>query len=146
MSNENKIENYTKFPNLVLEALMKAKLSGSEWNVIMMIIRKTEGFHKEWDRISLAQFAKHTGLYRSHASRAVKALEARNIIRVDREGWINKYMLNKKCGTWIPEGVTKIGNSLSPKMVTKLLPKQVNTKEKIKLLKKEDYIRSLGVG
>jgi len=145
MSNENKSENFTKFPNLVLEALMKVKLSGNELRIIMVILRKTKGFHKDWDQISYSQFAKHTGLYRSHTSRAVKSLEYRNIIKVDRRSRINRYRINNKHMTWVPLGVTKYGNSRLPKTVPKVLPKMVNTKERNKLLlKKEDYLGSLG--
>jgi len=144
MINENKEINYTIFPNLVLEALMKAKLGGYEWRVFMVILRKTMGFHKDWDRISYSQFEKYTGINRSHASRAVKALEARNIIRVNREGRINIYKINGKTMTWIPESITKVGNSLLPKHATKVLPDKVTTKERKKLLKKEDFLRSIG--
>ena len=144
MDYKNKIEKFTKFPNLILEALMKARLSGYEWRVLLVILRKTEGFHKEWDSISYSQFAKYTGLYRSHTSRVVRSLEYRNIIKVDRKRRINRYKINNKSMTWVPLGVTKNGNSGLPKTVTKVLPGMVNTKERNKLLKKKDYLGSLG--
>lgn len=144
MSNENKEERYTKFPNLVLEALMKAKLSGYEWRVFMVILRKTKGFHKEWDQISYSQFEQYTGLYKSHICRTVKVLKARNIIKVDKRNRVNRYRINNKSMSWIPLGITKYGNTRLPKTVTGELPEMVDTKERNKLLKKEDYFGSLG--
>lgn len=144
MNNENKEIKYTKFPNSTLEALMKVKLSGNELRVLMVILRKTEGFHKDWDYISYGQFAKYIDILRCHASRVVKSLEYRNIIKIDRRSRINRYRINNKPMTWVPLGVTKNGNNMLSKTVTKALPKMVNTKERNKLLKKEDYFGSLG--
>ena len=145
MSNENKEERYTKFPNLVLEALMKVKLSGNELRVLMVILRKTKGFHKDWDYISYGQFAKYIGILRCHASRLIKNLEYRNIIKVDKKSRINRYRINNKTMAWVPLDVTKNGNTRLPKTATKVLPGMVDTKERIKLLlKKEDYFGSIG--
>lgn len=55
--------NYTQTPNLLFDVLMR-DLNNSELRTIMAIIRKTLGWHKEKEVVSLTQLEQMTGLSR----------------------------------------------------------------------------------
>src|SRR5574341_216670 len=63
---------FTKVPNSLLERLCKVNLAKYEWRVLLFILRKTYGYHKQSDRIPLSQFSQGTELDRRHVFRALK--------------------------------------------------------------------------
>ena len=70
-------------------------MSGAELKVCLFIARKTIGWHKESDRISLSQFEKGTGLGRRVIPDAIASLESRGLIAVVRMvGKCNTYRLS----------------------------------------------------
>lgn len=83
--------NYTMVPDEILDELM-AELSGAELKVLLYIVRRTFGWRKPSDEISLGQITKGirrrdgshvdhgTGLAISSAQNALKSLEERGII------------------------------------------------------------------
>jgi phage replication O-like protein O len=85
----------TQVPDEVFDVLMP-QLSGAEIKVLLYICRRTLGFKKAADTISLNQIAqgittkdgrvldRGTGLSKRHVQRALKRLEAQNIITVHR--------------------------------------------------------------
>jgi phage replication O-like protein O len=103
--------NTTQIPNDLFDTLMP-QLSGGELKVLLYICRRTFGFRKDCDRISLSQIAHGittrtgrvldagTGLCKRHVINALKALEKKNIIiitrTVDETGLnaVNTYRLN----------------------------------------------------
>jgi Bacteriophage replication protein O len=126
----------TPVPDEVFDVLMP-QLSGAELKVLLYICRRTFGFKKESDTISLHQIAAGiktrdgrvldggTGLCKRHVIRALKALEKKNIIKVTRKvdetglNEVNTYSLNVLdagggIGTKSPYGSDKI----SPGVVT----------------------------
>ena len=74
------------------------------------ILRKTYGFNKKEDCISLSQFYLGTGLGKTHVIRALHYLEDINIIHITKKGNgnTNMYKFNKDFTTWKP--ITKKGN------------------------------------
>lgn len=73
--------NHTQTPNSLFAALPEIK-SVSELKVILAIVRRTFGWHKESDKISLSQLEADTGLTRESVSQGVQAaLEHEYIIR-----------------------------------------------------------------
>jgi phage replication O-like protein O len=121
--------NTTQIPNEVFDTLM-SRLSGGELKVLLYICRRTFGFRKDSDSISLSQIAHGittkagrildhgTGLSKRHVINALKALEKRNIItvirKVDETGLneVNTYSLNLLAmgggvETKSPQGVVK---------------------------------------
>jgi phage replication O-like protein O len=121
--------NTTQIPNEVFDTLLPS-LSGGELKVLLYICRRTFGFRKDSDSISLTQIAhgittkagrvldQGTGLSKRHVINALKALEKRNIItltrKVDETGLneVNTYSLNLLAmgagvGTKNPQGVVK---------------------------------------
>jgi phage replication O-like protein O len=81
---------FIRVPQDYIDRLMPA-LHESEWRVLLVILRQTEGWsaqpgatrRKERDWITMGQFAKKTGLHRDTISRAVQSLVALNLIRVE---------------------------------------------------------------
>lgn len=140
------------------EALMRINLSGYQYRIIWCVFRKTYGWHKSTDKISLTQFEKMTGLKNKYVCKAIKDLEDRNMIIVDRNNHINIYKFNSDYDTWEPRdsiktgntpriGTPKIGSSQIkeqglPKMGVKTLPKMGVTKEKKETLQKKHIYRS----
>jgi phage replication O-like protein O len=137
--------NTTQIPNEVFDTLMP-QLSGGELKVLLYICRRTFGFRKDTDRISLSQISKGittkagrvldhgTGLCKRHVINAVKALEKKNIIiitrTVDETGLnaVNTYSLNildaeSGVGKKSPQGVV---NSSSLQVVNSPSPGVVN--------------------
>jgi hypothetical protein len=101
----------TPVPDEVFDVLMP-HLSGAELKVLLYICRRTFGFKKASDSISLHQIAagittrdgrvldSGTGLCKRHVQRALKVLEKKNIIKVTRKvdetglNEVNTYSLN----------------------------------------------------
>jgi phage replication O-like protein O len=138
--------NTTQIPNEVFDTLMP-HLSGGELKVLLYICRRTFGFRKDSDSISLTQIAhgittkagrvldQGTGLSKRHVINALKALEKRNIITVTRKvdetglNEVNTYSLNMLAmgagvRTKSPQGVV---NPTSPGVVNSSSPGVVNS-------------------
>ena len=61
-----KEHNFTKIPNIFLEMIVRIHLSDYEHRIILFILRKTYGYHKDSDWIALSQFSKATGIARQN--------------------------------------------------------------------------------
>ncbi len=83
---------YFRYPN-ELEKYWHL-LSGSEQKLLDFILRRTYGFQKLEDRISLSQFVggvgklgTGTGVSKAQAQRSLKTLEEKGFIRTERQGY-----------------------------------------------------------
>jgi phage replication O-like protein O len=93
--------NYTQVPDEVFDELMSI-LSGSEFKVLCYIVRRTFGFRKDADTISLTQIIggiktrdgrqldKGTGLSRDSVTKAIKSLEEMGVVLVHRRSSATK--------------------------------------------------------
>jgi phage replication O-like protein O len=77
------LPNTTQTPNDILDKHMK-ELSGSEFKVIMAILRKTLGWHKWADYISISQIMEATGLSNRQSINCVNSLEKKGFIRTKK--------------------------------------------------------------
>lgn len=111
------IENgHVDIANPIMEAFARTRIPGQARQVLDFIIRKTYGWKKKTDFISLSQFCAGTGIKKQHVIRAIHVLEEMNVIVAKNGNGIAKeYGLNKHFETWVPY----------PKKVT--LPKLVTT-------------------
>lgn len=80
MANPQKENGFTPIANEIIERLVNTDLLGSEFRILLFIIRKTYGYQKKKDRISLSQFEKWTGLSRPTVVKTLKNLMSRNMI------------------------------------------------------------------
>ena len=71
---------YTRISNEILEKLSYTHLSPNQSKVIWFVIRKTYGWQKKKDFISLNQFVEGTKLRKSHICRALSELVKRKIV------------------------------------------------------------------
>jgi phage replication O-like protein O len=133
-------DGHTDIANEIAEALAKVNLSAYESRTLWVILRKTYGWHKKMDRISITQFEKATGLKRRHVHRTLCKLVERNIVTRTGNSRIISYGFQKDYTKW--EDITKRGNDVGmpwvngqpeKRIVTLIgnrsLPKGVPTKE-----------------
>ena len=95
---------YTQIPHEALEKLARTSLPPNQWRVLLLIIRKTLGWHKEVDYIANFQIQTATGLGKSVVSRTLRDLQVRNIII--RNGKVSG--LQKDWEKW------EVSNSVNP--------------------------------
>lgn len=96
--------NFTRISNALLENLIRLPFKGCELAVVMYIIRKTYGFHKKQDEISLSQFCKDLDRSRPTIVKALKNLQLVNMVKLVKRGSSmnegNVYSLNKYEQEW----------------------------------------------
>ena len=98
--------DFTRIHNAILEVLSKARLSGAEFRCIHSLLRKTYGWEKKEDRISLSQWAEGTDTKRPHVLETLNALVKKNIItRRIEGGQVPVYGFNKYIEQWQGIGV-----------------------------------------
>jgi phage replication O-like protein O len=87
--------------NDVFSALINANLTSTEYQVILLVIRKTWGWKKQEDWISYTQFEKETGKSRSSVWTAIEQLVKKNIlVRRSLPAKKTFYQVNKEFSTW----------------------------------------------
>lgn len=109
----NKLKpNFTQTPNIFFDEIMPT-LGHAETKCLLYIFRRTYGFQKDSDKISLTQFESGmknregeqldsgTGLKRKSIYQALESLAQKGIVIVDRSENINRYSLylDYKVGT-----------------------------------------------
>ena len=102
MANPQKENGYTPIANEILEALARIRISGESRQVLDVIIRKTYGFNKPDDPISLSQFCLNTGLHKSAVCKALLKLKEMNLITKKVTSIASLYRFNKDFDTWRP--------------------------------------------
>lgn len=135
------------------EQFEKLHLSGSEWQILWVVLRKTWGWKKKADHISLTQFQKLTTLGRKEVCRAIDKLVAKKVLLSDNTSYITKYSFNKHYNQWqivakktLVAKMSKTSGKNVQKVVAKLPPtKETITKEILqeKEISKKTYFISL---
>lgn len=109
---------------------MKINLSAYESRVLWFIFRKTYGWKKKEDWLSLSQFSGCIGLDRRLVHRALKGLEAKNIIIINRDDRERpRYGFQKNYKKWKSTTVINRDDKLSSKEMTQLSSKEIPTKD-----------------
>jgi phage replication O-like protein O len=136
-ANPQKENGYTAIANEILDNLIRWHLSSYEWRVVLFTLRKTYGFQKKDDWISLSQFVEATGISRPHVCRALKMLAKQNIITKRGTTSQPRYSFQKDYSSWepLPKGARVHSVSL-PKGAraergNEVVPKGAHTKETI---------------
>lgn len=81
--------NFFQCPNVLVDELMQS-IGGAELKCYLVIIRKTTGWHKLDDRISISQFIEITGLSNRTVIDACAKLENIGLIDIVRDDFGNK--------------------------------------------------------
>lgn len=127
--------NFTQIPNVVFDEWLP-QLGLVELRVLMVLMRKTFGWHKLRDRISLSQLMQATGSNRTRVSEAVQSLQ--------KKGIINK-IVTGRCGeqsTFYELIIEDSNNSCqyhrdTPPSIKSVPTKETLTKEKKRKMNKE---------
>lgn len=114
MANPQLEHGHLALANEIVEALARTRISGTEWQLLWVILRKTYGWHKKLDAIPLSQFHEMTGLPKPHITRYLKKLLRKRVIFVARKSTgAAIYGFNKDFESWQPmpkkKGVRKEG-------------------------------------
>src|SRR5690349_12182304 len=89
-------EHFVRIPTRFMEALMRTRLSGSQWIILCWVIRQTYGWNRRSTAFSWYRVAKETGLDRPSVYRSGKALvqagfltvmDGRIAVQVDSTAW-----------------------------------------------------------
>ena len=144
------IPNAFQIPNSVIDELL-AKLTCAELKCYLFVVRKTKGWNKESDNISVSQFMEVTGLSKKSVITACESLVQMGLLeRSGGERKLNTYSVKafdfSKSGeksTPTESGVnfSKSGEKSTPDLVKKLHP-QNNNKNTIQNINKKNTKKS----
>jgi len=109
-------DGYIRIANTLLEDFAEIPLSGSEWRVLFVVIRKTYGWNKKIDRIPLSQFERATGIEHRRLCRVLKGLVAKRALLKTNFC----YSINKNTKEWVvaKRPLAKKAPEVVAKMVT----------------------------
>lgn len=133
-------DGYTRLANELLEAVIRHPFSKRQYKVVLAVVRRTYGFHRKEDLISLSQLSEMTGLSRAHCSETVNELVATGVF-LKREHLNSQVIgINKKYVEWR----CSQNRNMFPKQEQKCsqngnkgVPKTGTTKERFKESTKE---------
>ncbi len=142
MADVQKENGYTALANELLEAIIKAGLNGAELAILFYVARKTYGFNKKQDAISITQFEKALPFTRRAITRALKSLQVVNILTLVNKGTLdglaNTYQINKDYQSWevvnkntLVTILAKGSDNFGKKVVNKKTPTKDNYKRHI---------------
>ena len=147
MASPQKENGHTDIANEIVEILAKVNFRPYESRTLWALWRKTWGWHKKEDRISLTQFQQITRLERRHQHKALKTLIEKNIITRNKDSYIVSYSFQKDYTLWkVVLKQALLGNasdgaysSTAPvlKQAPKVVLKQAPTKENKETIQKK---------
>ena len=134
MVNPQKEDGYVPIANELVEQFAKLNLCAYEWRTLWVLWRKTWGWHKKQDQISVTQFQKLKGLDRPHQYRSLKSLQEKGIVGTYK-GTSNVviYYFIKDYAKW--KGVAgrgdgaQLGNKKAPQKAIIMMPNKAITKD-----------------
>jgi len=85
MANPSVKNGHIKIANELIEHFATVNITGQEWRIIWVLLRKTWGWEdgdrrKDWDWISITQFEKMTGMKKSNVYNSLKSLLVKRLI------------------------------------------------------------------
>jgi len=125
-------DGHIDIANEIAEALARINISGYEYRILWALWRKTYGWHKKVDRISVTQFEKMTGLDRRNVARTLSRLIKRKLVVKFDNSFIATYGFQKDYSKW--KTVVEIAGGLSKSTTRSVVilnaHKRKTTKEK----------------
>jgi len=142
---------FTRLANEILDRVVNTPLLGSEFQVVLCVLRKTYGYQKKVDIISLSQFQKATGLSRPTVVKTIKNLMTRKmIVKVYLPDNKISFSFNKNYDEWVvkehllvkDKWVTSKGvfTKTSKGALTHKRKKETNTKETLAEINSADVV------
>lgn len=103
MASPQKEDGYTALANEFMDALAKIRIPGEQMQCLLVILRKTWGWNKKSDDISLSQFIESTGINKQNVCRAINGLLSKKIIAViKKDNAHSNYAIQKDFDKWKP--------------------------------------------
>lgn len=121
MASPQKENGHIDIANELVEKLATLHMSGNEWMIWWVVLRKTWGWQKKEDRISLTQFQKSTGLSRPSVVLAIERLVAKNVLVAKPLPLGKEFSFNKDYETWT-SSEKATSSIINTKVVAKPLP------------------------
>jgi phage replication O-like protein O len=129
-------DGFVKIASELVDQLAFLHLSGNEWQIVWAVWRKTWGWQKKEDAISLTKLQELTGLSRPAIVLAIKRLVAKKVLVVKKQSFTNIYSFNKLYTEWTSSKkdtssyfATRVVAKKQPKLVAKKQPKLVAKKQ-----------------
>jgi len=102
MANPATKNGYLPIANELAEQFARVNITGQQWRILWVLLRKTWGFsngirRKDWDWISITQFEKLTGMKRANVYNTIKALLVKRLILQDK----NRLCFNQNYNQWV---------------------------------------------
>ncbi|MGA9406210.1 MAG: replication protein [Bacteroidota bacterium] len=98
------VENgFTRLSNELFEALIRNKFNGTQYSIILAVIRATYGFHQKSRTLGLSFFRKTTGRNKRQIAKEIHELIDMNVLTVEAKhtfGTSRELKLNKDYETW----------------------------------------------
>ena len=136
MANPQKENGHTQIANDIIEHLIASGLNGTELAVVLLILRKTYGWNKKEDQISISQFMDYIPASRQTICTALSRLQLVKIIRLVHKGTStnssNLWSFNKDYDKWQlvrKYRLVKVSDTTSQEIFTKLVKKPRHTKD-----------------
>jgi phage replication O-like protein O len=134
MANPQKEDGHVQLANEILEVLTRTPMPGMEMRMVLHVIRKTYGFGKKMDWISISQFAEALGTDAKNVCRVQKRLILWKILeKKDHQIGLNKNwemweVVARKPVAGTPEGSGGYASGVDPHQVVACTP---DTKDNI---------------
>lgn len=100
MANPQIEGGYTRIANELLDALCRVNINGEARQVFDAILRKTYGYQKKSDVISISQIEKATGLPRRNVCRGIQRLKKMRLILTETKNKETRYWIQKDWEKW----------------------------------------------
>ena len=105
-------DGFVRIANELFDAILLKLNSYRHTKVALAIVRKTYGYRKKEDDITISQLAEMTGIHRNHVGAALKALEQMRVINPVRAGRHGLMVgINKHFDQWSEEPVKERGRA-----------------------------------
>ncbi len=101
------LENgHLRIANELAEAFQKLRLSGTQWQILWVIMRQSYGWRSPSTTISISFFEKQTSIDRRNVTKSLKEMESKNIIVKNTQSFITSYGIQKDYTRWSVRGKT----------------------------------------
>jgi phage replication O-like protein O len=94
-------DGHTRIANELLEQIIKFDFSKRQLKVVLFVIRKTYGYNKKTDQMSISQISAGTGLDHSATVKAVAELVALGVVSKQHGQYAQVIGLNKQYKDWV---------------------------------------------
>ena len=111
-------DGFTRIANELLDAMLSFDFSKRQQKVLLAIVRKTYGYNKKQDDITVSQLAEITGMAAPHVSTALKELANANAITLSSGQYGKVICINKLYDQWKVTKTVTVTKSVITKTVT----------------------------